>query len=166
MTRTESLDVTHQRAARVGAQVEIDDIRLTSLNAELLNPASEGPYSIQIGLAPSVSQIADRLLFECSYRIDVKGVADDEALRLECKFLAAYTLSSSDEHDIDDLVAFGEITVLRALHPYIRELFQSTSARLGLPGLTLGVFRVPIPVPKSIPAKRSPKKALPKPKKP
>lgn len=162
---TSEFDLAHQRAARIGALAELDEVRLVAVNAELGDPTADGPYRIQVGINPSVTQLENRLLFETTYRIEVRGVGEVMATELNCRYLATYSLPTPEEQDMDDLVAFGGVTVFRTVHPYLRELLHNLSSRLGLPSLTLGVFRVPISAPQNIPAKRisgkgpSPKKS-------
>ncbi len=108
-----------------------------------------------------MTQQHERLFFECEYHIEVKSSVETIAATIDARYLAAYTLPSSDELDPADVVAFGDVTVLRAIHPYLRELVQSVGSRLGLGNVLLGLFRVPPPV---IEVVRRPPKAKAKPK--
>jgi hypothetical protein len=139
------MNETHKRAASVGGLADLEDIRLASVNAELGDAAADGPFEIEVGIAPSVSQAEGRAIYDCNYRVKVRGAEGAVAATLDCRYLAVYILGSEEERELSDLVAFGEVTVLRAIHPYLRELVSSLTSRFGLPGITLGVFRVPMP---------------------
>lgn len=157
MTERAKFDEVHTRASKVGGAAELEDIRLVSATVKLIDASAEQPFQILVGIAPSVAQIEDRAMFECRYKVDIQAPSGDQVAVIECQYLATYLLGSDASQDLEDLVAFGDVTVLRALHPYLRELVSTVASRMGLSGITLGVFRVPVPAPTR--RKRSPKKS-------
>ena len=167
MTGEATLDETHQRASRIGGCANLDDIRLLGLNAQLGDPAAAAPYVVHVAMAPSMAQQHERLFFECDYHIELKSSDDTIAATIDARYLAAYTLPSGDELDPADVVAFGDVTVLRAIHPFLRELVQSVGSRLGLGHILIGLFRVPVPPPVVDAVRSTPKpKRAPSTKKP
>ncbi len=147
MTGEAALDETHQRASRIGGSANLDDIRLLGLNAQLGDPTAVAPYVVHVAIAPSMTQLNERLFFECEYHIELKASDDAIAATIDARYLAAYTLPSGEALDPADVVAFGDVTVLRAIHPFLRELVQSVGSRLGLGHILIGLFRVPAPPP-------------------
>ena len=170
MSGETSLDETHQRASRIGGSANLDDIRLLGLNAQLGDPMAVAPYVAHVAIAPSMTQLHERLFFECEYHIEVKSSDETTAATIDVRYLAAYTLPNGDDLDPADVVAFGDVTVLRAIHPYLRELVQNVGSRLGLGNVLLGLFRVPVPPPTvetaPVPSKPKAKRATPSTKRP
>lgn len=168
MTGETSLDETHQRASRIGGSANLDDIRLLGLNAQLGDPIAVAPYVALVAIAPSMTQLHERLFLECEYHIEVKSSDETTAATIDVRYLAAYTLPNGDDLDPADIVAFGDVTVLRAIHPYLRELVQNVGSRFGLGNVLLGLFRVPVPPPTveavPVPAKMKAKRATPSPR--
>ena len=155
---------------RFTSSTNLDDIRLLGLNAQLGDPMAVAPYVVHVAIAPSMTQLHERLFFECEYRIEVKSSDETTAATIDVRYLAAYTLPTVDDLDPADVVAFGDVTVLRAIHPYLRELVQSVGSRFGLGNLLLGLFRVPVPPPTveaaKVPSKPKAKRATPSAKRP
>lgn len=145
MTERAKFDEVHTRASKIGGVADLEDVRLISAAVKLIDASAEQLFQIQVGIAPSVAQVEDRAIFECRYKVDIQRSDGEPAATIECQYLATYLLGSDATQDLDDLVAFGDVTVLRALHPYLRELVSTVTSRMGLNGITLGVFRVPIP---------------------
>ena len=84
------------------------------------------------------------------------------------QFAALYVLEMADGAEppsADEVTAFGQSTGAFAIYPYARAYAQDVTSRLGLPALTLGVYRVPIGSPEeavvpiqTVPPKRVTKK--------
>ena len=66
----------------------------------------------------------------------------DFFLRIEARFVVTYTVRSDDGLTEANFDAFGERNGIYNVWPYWREFVQSITARMGLPPLTVPVFRV------------------------
>lgn len=69
--------------------------------------------------------------------------SSDELLRIEAIFLLRYQIPSFAGLRKANIVAFGEMNGLYNVWPYWREFVQATTVRMGLPALTIPVYRVP-----------------------
>lgn len=67
---------------------------------------------------------------------------DDFVVRINARFSLTYSLPSDTKVTEEQLTAFGETNGVYNVWPYWREFVQSTSIRMGLPALTLAVFRL------------------------
>lgn len=66
---------------------------------------------------------------------------DEELLRIEAQFVLRYRVPSFDGLRKANIEAFGELNGLYNAWPYWREFVQSTTVRMGLPSLTVPVYR-------------------------
>ena len=72
---------------------------------------------------------------------------DHELLRIEAQFVLRYRVPSLEGLKKTNIDAFGELNGLYNAWPYWREFVQSTTVRMGLPPLTVPVYR-PLDTPK------------------
>jgi preprotein translocase subunit SecB len=84
--------------------------------------------------------------------------ADDEQLRIEALFVLQYEIDSFQGLQKSNIEAFGELNGLYNVWPYWREYVQATTVRMGLPALTIPVFR-PLAVGQAPPKKPGARKA-------
>jgi preprotein translocase subunit SecB len=139
----------HLRASRVGAIASLLDLRLRSVRAEVINPLALPPFSVGVDVHPTVvrEESEDVVLFNLEYALTATAGEDaGEVLRIEAVFGLAYELKTDQEVSAEDLLAFGDVSVTFAAHPYFREFVQSLTTRFGLPPLTLDVVRSPLDI--------------------
>lgn len=137
-----------QRAARVGAVVELLSVSLRAVEAHLPEPARiEGPVELDVSWETQAEQ-AEPASLQYSYRLVVAGSAAHD-FHIECEFELDYRLPEDFEASTEDLTAFGEISASFSAFPYARELVQSLTTRASLPPLVLGTLRAPIDPPAS-----------------
>jgi len=147
-----------QIAARLGGRAELLDVRLTSSSAELLSmPASEKRLSFDAEVAPGARRAGEgAFVVEVSFTVAIRlesadpvgagpdtgeGTERENVARLSCGFAALYAVDADGPRD-DELDAFARTTGVFALYPYARSWVQDTTARMGLPPLTLPVYRL------------------------
>lgn len=144
-----------QIAARLGGQAELLDVRLTIASAALISmSSSESRLSFDAEVAPSARRADDGAFvvdvsFTVAIRLDSQGAGDaagdgtqgDEVAHLSCGFAALYAVATDGPRD-EELDAFARTTGVFALYPYARSWVQDTTARMGLPPLTLPVYRL------------------------
>lgn len=70
--------------------------------------------------------------------------SDISIFNIQANWLLQYAVHNDEKIDPDDVVSFGEISGAFAAHPYMRELAQSLTLRMGLPPLVLDVVRSPL----------------------
>jgi len=135
-------------AGDVASRVEIAEIKI--LQASVL---CDLPPTGEIGVLQlsQESEAETDVIGNCIYvkpRLLVEGRSQDRpsnspVLRIEGKFLVVYNLNSHNALTDAHFKAFGRVNGLFNAWPYWREFVQSMTVRMGLPPLTLSVFRLP-----------------------
>lgn len=133
-------------AASVSERVEIMEITLAesvtkrgavrdSLSAKL----TMGVVNVETQVDKDNKVVCVRPHFVVSAKYD--DANDDELLRIEAQFVLRYRVPSLDGLRKANIDAFGEMNGLYNAWPYWREFVQSTTVRMGLPPLTIPVYR-------------------------
>lgn len=156
----------YQKAAGVARFVEVADISLLSMGAELLVPKAQALQARKVHLKldkstsfsfdePSMS-LAVTVKVVCTVSSDTakksqvrskKGSSPGaDIVRIACAFRLAYSFNvkaGPPEALREELfTAFANVNGIFNAWPYIRELVQTTATRMGLPPLVLPVYRV------------------------
>jgi hypothetical protein len=156
VTTSADFDQARALAARIAACAEIADVRLLSSSFDLQQfPDGEHRLSWSLDVQPQTEFEPGDAHFavQCDYTLTVEEASngDDETdelvTEISFRFAALYQLNMADGKappSADEVTAFGQSTGAFALYPYARAYAQDVTVRLGLPALTLGVYRVPI----------------------
>ena len=139
----------------------------TPTGMDLAAPVSERVEVMEILLAESMAKrgaIRDRLPSKLTMSVNVETEArkdekmvcvrprfivsakhdevdDEEFMRIEAQFLLRYRVPSFEGLKKANIEAFGELNGLYNAWPYWREFVQSMTVRMGLPPLTIPVYR-------------------------
>lgn len=135
------------RSRQVAAAVELVAVRLTqasfclSVEPDVIKP----PLRIQIRVG-SRSRPRKKSSFsvEANLRLKATDASGKQAptLELECAYLATYSLSA--DVDIRAIRAFSRGNAVFNCWPYFREFVQDVCGRVGLPALTLPLFKMQV----------------------
>jgi preprotein translocase subunit SecB len=119
--------------------------------ASLSFSAPEAALGFHLGIAPEVSHAegAEALGVTVGFTIDVFEVDDEggrgaAVARLECRYAALFACDLTPPPQAAEVDAFARTVGVLALYPYARAAIQDTTARMGLPPLTMGIYRIPI----------------------
>jgi len=161
-----SLDSARSEAARVAAHVDLRDVRLWGVQADLLNvPDGDHEdrlsYKFNADLQVQHSEDNGILLVLGSYSLSMRAVpaeqapdedaeVDDVQQESEDVTTIGFKLNAlfAVEHEPlepfteSELTAFGQTTGQFALYPYAREFIADLTGRMGLPPLHIGVMRL------------------------
>lgn len=152
-----SLDEVRAEAARVAAFADLRDVRMWGIDADLKNTALIGNLSYELVSDIQVQDGGEEpfLLVHGTYNIvlnvlnapenpDDEPAVAGELARIGLRLTAFFSLDErpDDAFSENELNAFGQTTGQFALFPYVRELVASTTGRMGLPPLHLGVMRL------------------------
>ena len=127
-----------ERSDRVTGLVSIVDLRLRDIKANLKIPGPRTPIALQHEILPAMVRLsADTVVYHMTYRLEATS-ANRRVLEAELTMSVALELKDPTltERDLED---FGVIGVLDIVHPYVREIVHSLTARMGLPPLVLDV---------------------------
>jgi preprotein translocase subunit SecB len=132
-------------AGRIGATAQLQAITLRELRWTM--PEINIPPGLPIDLRPEFEAQGTVNPGIVAYKIRtvVSGVIPDEIeiFQFCVEYHAVFTLPEGLEITQQEVEAFGSMSVMMMLFPYVREALQSTAARAGMPGVTLQPIRAP-----------------------
>ncbi len=134
-------------AAAVSGRVDIQDVRLISSNCYQAPEALASPKSLDIDVEVHVD--TDRkngliLVFPVFklHAFQMESDMKDPALTIEAQLLLVYKAETLAGLKQENFKVFGDTNGVYNAWPYWREFVQNTAARMGLPPLTIPVFRL------------------------
>ena len=139
-----------ERASLVSRAVQIESVTLTgvAMNTDL----EEEPGSELLRLSqryrgrhepvpPDSDTVSVRVDFKFEAHTTKDGEPDRRVAEIEAEFRVVYRTESSSEFPADSLQHFAELNGTYNAWPYWRELVQSLTARAGMSGVIVPVFR-------------------------
>lgn len=126
--------------------VKIVDVTLVDCRA-FLRPGVDGPLRLAIRKkahakrSPSRDGLCAQINFVLEGRVGEEGESDI-ALSIEATYNAVYEIPADHDANQDALDLFAHTNGTFNLWPYWREFVQTTSARMGLAGLTVPTYRI------------------------
>jgi len=129
-------------AAHVAQLVQIEDVLMLSMSAR--HELRQGTLPKEIGIDVKVEAEFDSA--KTNIILNIKCAAfstgkNSKSIQFEGHYLLRYEVKSAEPLSQVDLQAFGEMNGVFNLWPFWREYVQSASLRMGLPPLTLPVYR-------------------------
>jgi hypothetical protein len=142
---------------RVSRYAELKDIRVTGVSATC-DPKYAAPLEAKFSHhCFIVSKENGTLGVSCEYGFS-GSAAETKIVDIAIKYLVTYTLNTTEPLDENDLAQFA--TANGTLHswPFVRELLNGLTSRMGVPPFTLGVMHfAPAPAPQQ--AQKAPENA-------
>jgi preprotein translocase subunit SecB len=140
-------------AGQVSRNVELDAVSLRYAKVEAGCEPGELPEEVAVDIQyrtsinrrhrkgdPSAPELA--VTVEFKFHVQGKGEeAPDEILSLEASYLLTYSLNPAATIEESCFGHFAEVNGPYNAWPYWRELVQSVTGRVGLPGFVVPVFR-------------------------
>lgn len=157
-------DYDFDAIARVASRVELQDIRLhassTRLNIEPeeIGEAWSGDAFIGFNTEPrerseDEDQFNLHALFSCVFKRSWKdqvfnemppfGEDDPPEVEIHADFELCYSTKEGADFSAEDLNQFARANGTLHAWPYWRELAEGAAQRMGIPGLVIGVFKIP-----------------------
>jgi hypothetical protein len=138
-----------KKAKPVSDRVQILEIRLLESRAEQKRFDENLPRKMtqSIGIETHLDAENSLLSVYPHFMLVVKrheGSPEELLVRIEARFAVTYIISSQENLSEENYEAFGQRNAVYNAWPYWREFVQSTTVRMGLPALTLPVYRVGI----------------------
>lgn len=135
-------------AARVAGQSEMVDVRMVKSDFEHLSFPEPGipiSYDLDVQPAAQLTPDSDAVIVSVDFGLKMSQ-GDSEPMdiaKIEFTLVGLYTLPEGTDFAEEEIDSFGRTTGVFALYPYAREYIQDVTGRLGLPALTLGLYRMP-----------------------
>jgi hypothetical protein len=127
----------------VSPWTHIEHVRLisSSLRSHLTETSVPLRLEYSISAKTTVDSEAKTLTVRASLMTCASGVSEsgdsEEIVRIEAEFVLIYNTSLPRAFTADEADAFGKMNGIHNVWPYWREYVQSTTARIGMPPLTL-----------------------------
>jgi hypothetical protein len=105
-----------------------------------------------VGLASALSLECETVYLgegSLSYAVNATVVATfpsgEQLFELSCRHIVGFALPPELELGDEELAAYGQVTTIPLVLPYLRSLVSDLTARAGLPPLVLDTVRIPLP---------------------
>lgn len=131
---------------RLFDSVGISAVTLTESRAELRGEL-KGPLTLALGRRASGERSPDRTKLQVRLRFSLEGKESEQegsqaTLSITGTFEATYDVPPELEASQEAIEFFAYANGTFNLWPYWREFVQSTSLRMGIPGLTIPTYRI------------------------
>lgn len=137
-----------RNALSVSRRVSINGISLKRHEARVTNLTDEFPSLMSETRSHSVRRDtdSDSILIDASFRFAMAYDTDESKekppVMVSATFGLLYAIEDVGSVSEEELNAFGEVNGIFNAWPYWRELLQSTLSRMGLPSITLPIYRI------------------------
>lgn len=124
-------------------QMKLKDLIVQNVRSSLVTPTGKLPFTLACGnIEPKyVSPKNGRALFTVKYELSATDSLGRSIWNMSCKLVLIFEYEGEAPSN-SDLKAYNP-EVLRLAHPYLTELVQTLTQKMGLPSLVLDIFRVP-----------------------
>jgi hypothetical protein len=135
-------------AGRLGAIARLCSIELEELSWQVW-PAQGGQL---VGLATALTVECEAgylsqgsLSYAVNANLKATFPSGEEVFALKCRHVVSLALPPELEPSEEELAAYGGVTTIPLVLPYLRSLVTDLTARAGLPPLVLDTVRIPLP---------------------
>ncbi|WP_413456094.1 protein-export chaperone SecB [Glutamicibacter sp. FR1] len=137
-----------QVAARLAAHAEMIDVRMVKSSFEHQGFPEPGTIDYDLHISPEarLDEASSALVTSAKFIVDMNQDSDGETINIahiEFVFAGMYKIVDEVRFEEEEVKAFANTTGIFALYPYAREYVQDVTSRLGLPSLTLGLYKIP-----------------------
>jgi len=130
-------------SAPVSKVVQVKSIRLLECSAKCDPARMPAPQQLSITHRSRASRTGTTLHVTIDVHVHTQGDSGDPTIDISSVFLLTYEIGESHQFEQINLDAFASLNGMFNLWPYVREFVQSMTVRMGLPALTLPVYRPP-----------------------
>lgn len=145
----------------VSDRVELIDVRIIKSMFEMTPEVNQGKKNVatdrKVNLQVDKEKELLIVVIDFDLKASVEGVSSP-VITIAVSFLLAYRLRNFNELTDESYRSFAELNAVFNIWPYWREFVQNVTVRMGLPPLTMPVFRITKPSEKVIREKNAPKK--------
>ncbi|WP_417746326.1 hypothetical protein [Rosistilla oblonga] len=140
-SETKQSENMRELAVPVSQKVQIVDVKVNAVSAKKLS--SQVSEASEVTVEFQCKTIAEDSLVRVTVNAEVYVTddADQRFLEVISEHELLYSTPPNEYFAENNLEAFGTLNGMYNLWPYLRELVQSMTIRIGMPPLTLPVFR-------------------------
>ncbi|MDH4203460.1 MAG: hypothetical protein OEV87_11285 [Phycisphaerae bacterium] len=133
-------------AVQVAEQVELQEVRLLGCNCNqsIKNIQGNKCFDVDKDVDVQVDREAGRIfvIAEFSLKTFLEKEENDPFATIDASFLLVYNAKNVSEMPDEYFDSFGKTNGIYNAWPYWREFVQNATTRMGLPSLTMPVFRI------------------------
>ncbi|SED40714.1 hypothetical protein SAMN05216483_3775 [Streptomyces sp. 2131.1] len=139
--RGASDDALREQVVALHDRLHLVDVRVQRLRAESLSEPPFDVHSIEIRSSPcEVLVESPRFAVRVNQTVELRR-SDEQALaEIEVVLVIDYTLDDGPDPGEDAVSAYVEHNTYFTAHPYLREILQNATLKLGLEPVVLGVL--------------------------
>lgn len=124
------------------------DVRMVEASFRHIDFPEDGQITYKMDIAPSarLSESTPTLVTSADFTLEMRQEVDGEAndiANIQFTLAGLYSIPEDVEFSDEEVAAFADTTGIFGLYPYAREYVQDVTGRLGLPPLTLGLYKIP-----------------------
>lgn len=135
-----------EQALLISERVQLEDVRLIDCHCHQEPIAAEGKKTAHIKHSTQVHANKNTGYVAVIPKFQLQAFTESQSskpiISIDASFLLTYKLKDFDGLTKKGFVAFGDMNGVYNAWPYWREFVQNTIARMGLPTLTIPVFRI------------------------
>lgn len=130
-----------EQVAALHRRLHLTDVRVQRLKAESLEEPPFDVRSIQIHSGPcEVLLEPPRFAARVNQTVTLRGSEEQTLAEVEVALIVDYVLDDGPELTEDAVSTYVERNTYFTAHPYLREILQNATLRLGLDPVVLGVL--------------------------
>ncbi len=135
------------KAVLVADRVALRDVRVVKSGCLLKPSGIKGPYKINLNQEVDIQINREKktVVVLPSFKLFayvIEDIRKDPDFEISAVFALTYTIDKFDDLDKEDFKAFGYANGIYNAWPYWREFTQNMTSRMGVPPLTIPVFRL------------------------
>jgi preprotein translocase subunit SecB len=133
-------------AVQVAEQVELQEVRLLGCNCNqsIKNIQGNKCFDVDKDIDVQVDREAGRIFVVAKFSLKtfLEKEKNDPFATIDASFLLVYNAKNISEMPDEYFDSFGKTNGIYNAWPYWREFVQNATTRMGLPSLTMPVFRI------------------------
>lgn len=133
-----------ERASRVLDICDLHDVRLVRSETDSAHPPLLGTFDVDTDIQfKAVDRSGEALDVFARYTVTANSSESPEleAWQVKLELAAVYRKSKNEAIDDEDAAAFAAIVAMMNIHPYAREMVQSSVQRLGYAPFTMDMLQ-------------------------
>lgn len=148
----------------VSDRVQLKDVRLVSSKCDQTPEAASGKKTYDINYSTEVQ--VDRksgyvvVIAKFHFEVFIESKTSQPVILIDASFLLSYKIENFEGLTKKGFERFANLNGIYNAWPYWREFVQNTIVRMGLPSLSIHVFRIVEPLEKKTISKKTAKKKV------
>ncbi|GAA2475732.1 protein-export chaperone SecB [Winogradskya humida] len=144
MKAQQAVDGDRATSNAISNNFKLIDLRLKNVAANLMLPSPRKPLDLAASVLVDISRLGEFVTYDARYKLGVTDRDGRQVLEADIIYSLLFRLRDGWSPAEDELRSFGTYGAVDIAHPYMREIVQTITGRMGLPPLVLDI-RAPEP---------------------